>query len=91
MSTLKESGPVEFELASEAPADYVANITGREAAVRLGGSERRMRQLARDGRVRGATKAGVEWLIPIPIDVVPGRHGPVGVAGSLHATEVQQS
>ena len=91
MSTLKKTGPVEFELASAAPAVYVANITVREAAVRLGSSERRMRQLVCDGRVRGATKAGAEWLIPISIDVVSGRHGPVGVAGSLHATEVQQS
>lgn len=91
MSTLKGPGPIEFELDSEAPADDVDNITVREAAMRLGISERRVRQLARDGRVRGATKAGAEWLIPIPIDVVPGRRGPVGVAGNLHATEVQQS
>ena len=47
MSTLKQPGPVEFELASEAPADDVANVTVRQAAVRLGVSERRVRQLAR--------------------------------------------
>ena len=31
MSTLKEPSPVEFELASEPPADDVANVTVREA------------------------------------------------------------
>ena len=81
MSTLKEPSPVEFELASEAPADDVANVTVREAANRLGVSERRVRKLARDGRVRGAVKAGADWLIPTPVEVIPGKRGPVGVAG----------
>ena len=82
MSTLKEPSPVEFELESEAPADDVANVTAREAANRLGVSERRIRKLARDGRMRGAVKAGAEWLIPTPVEVIPGRRGPVGVAGA---------
>ena len=47
----------------------------------MGVSERRVRKLARDGRVRGAVKAGAEWLIPTPVQVMPGRRGPVGVAG----------
>ena len=46
MSTLKQPAPVEFELAPEAPADDVANVTVRQAATRLGVSERRVRQLA---------------------------------------------
>ena len=46
MSTLKQANPVEFELASEVPADDVANVTVRQAALRLGVSERRVRQLA---------------------------------------------
>ena len=87
MSTFKESSPVEFELASEAPADDVANVTVREAARRLGVSERRLRQLAQDGRVQGATKVGAEWLIPTPVEIVPGRRGPVGVAGRAAALE----
>ena len=86
MSTLKEPSPVEFELASEAPEDDVSNVTVREAAVRLGVSERRVRKLARDGRMRGATKVGAEWLIPTPVEVVPGRRGPLGVAGRVSAT-----
>ena len=81
MSTLKEPSPVEFELASEAPADDAANVTVREAANRLGVSERRVRKLARDGRLRGALKTGSEWLIPTPVEVIPGKRGPVGVAG----------
>lgn len=81
MSTLKEPSPVEFELESETPADDAANVTVKEAANRLGVSERRVRKLARDGRMRGAVKAGAEWLIPTPVEVIPGRRGPVGVAG----------
>ena len=80
MSTLKQPEPVEFELASEAPASDVANVTVREAALRLGVSERRVRKLARDGRLRGAVKPGAEWLIPTPVEVVPGRRGPTGIA-----------
>ena len=76
MSTLKQPAPVEFELASEAPAEDVANVTVRQAATRLGVSERRVRQLAGEGRVRGAVKAGAEWLIPTPVELVPGRRGP---------------
>ena len=83
MSTLKEPSPVEFELASEAPADDVANVTVREAANRLGVSERRVRKLARDGRIRGALKTGAEWLIPTPVEMIPGKRGPVGVAGRV--------
>ena len=90
MSTLKETASVEFELASEAPADDVSNITVREAAARLGISERRVRKLASDGRVRGATKAGAEWLIPTPIDVIPGKRGPASVADRVRATEDQR-
>lgn len=83
MSTLDQANPVEFELASEAPAGDVANVTVREAAVRLGVSERRVRKLARDGRLRGAVKAGAEWLIPTPVEVIPGKRGPSGVAGRV--------
>ena len=80
MSALKHPSPIEFELASESPADDVANVTVRQAAIELGVSERRVRQLAGAGRVRGAIKAGAEWLIPKPVEVVPGRRGPAGVA-----------
>ncbi len=80
ISTLKAPNPVEFELESEAPADDVANVTAKEAALRLGVSERRVCQLALDGRIRGATKTGAEWLIPTPVEVIPGKRGPVSVA-----------
>ena len=85
VSTLKQPNPIEFELSSEAPADDVANVTVRQAAIQLGVSERRVRQLAREGRMRGAAKAGAEWLIPTPVEVMPARRGPVGVAGRLGA------
>ena len=83
MSTLKEPSPVEFELAPDSSVEDVANVTVREAALRLGVSERRVRKLAGDGRVRGAVKAGTEWLIPTPVEGVPARRGPVGVAGRV--------
>ena len=89
ISTLTQADPVEFEWSSEVAAAYVANVTVREAAKRLGVSERRVRKLARDGRVRGAVKAGAEWLIPTPVDVIPGRRGPVGVAS--HTGEAKTS
>lgn len=81
LSTLKQTNPVEFELVPEPVATDVANVTVREAAARLGVSERRVRQLARDGRFRGAVKSGAEWLIPTPVEVIPGKRGPTGVAG----------
>ena len=81
MSTLKQPSPVEFELASESPANDVANVTVRQAAVELGVSERRVRQLAGDGRIQGASKIGSEWLIPRLVTLVPGNRGPIGVAG----------
>lgn len=80
-STFKQPSAVEFELTSETPHADVANVTIRRAAMELGVSDRRVRQLARDGRLRGAAKAGHEWLIPTPVEVIPGRRGPVGVAG----------
>ena len=76
MSTLTDLSPADFELEPEAPAEDVANVTLREAANRLGVSERRVRQLAREGRIRGAAKTGAEWLIPTPVEVMPGRRGP---------------
>lgn len=80
-STFRQPAPVEFELTSEAPANDVANVTIHRAAAELGVTDRRVRQLAREGRLRGATKIGQEWLIPTPVKVIPGRRGPVGVAG----------
>ena len=87
MSTLKQPNPVEFELAPETPSDDVANVTVRQAAIELGISDRRVRQLARDGRLRGATKSRHEWLIPTPVEVIPGSRGPVGVAGRDNVAE----
>ena len=83
MSTLKWTAPLEFKLESESSADDVANVTVREVAIRLAVSERRVRKMARDDRVRGDTNPGSEWLIPTPVDVIPGKHGPVGVAGCV--------
>ena len=59
----------------------MAKVTVCNAVIELGLSERRVRQLAGSGRVRGATKAGAEWLIPKPVGLVSGKLGPAGVAG----------
>jgi excisionase family DNA binding protein len=55
-------------------------ISIQEAAAALGISEQWLRQLARSGRVRGATKVGRDWVIPSPPRVLPstrprGYHG----------------
>ena len=55
-STLKSSDTIEIDLNSGTLQDDVANLTVKEASARLGVSERRVRQLARDGRIPGATK-----------------------------------
>ena len=86
VSTLKQASPVEFELAPESPDGDVLNLTARHAAAELGVSERRVRQLAGEGRVCGAVKHGKEWLIPSPVEVIPGSRGPAGVAGRSPAT-----
>ena len=80
VSTLKQPTPIEFELVSETPDDDVANVTVKQAAARLGISDRRVRKLASDGRVRGAVKIWQEWLIPTPVEVMPGSRGPAGVS-----------
>ncbi len=87
MSTLKQPSPVEFELAPETPTDDVANVTVSLAAIELGVSGRRVRQLARAGRIRRAEKVGQEWLIPTPVQVTPGRRGPAGIAGRADAVD----
>ena len=82
-STLQSSDSIEIDLDSEILQDDVANLTVKEASARLGVSERRVRQLARDGRIRGAAKSGAEWLIPTPLQITPAKRGPIGVAGRL--------
>ncbi len=80
VSTLKQTNPLEFELVSEVSESGIGGVTVRQAANELGVSERRVRQLARAGRVRGAMKVGQGWLIPKPVRVAPGARGPIGVA-----------
>jgi hypothetical protein len=47
-------------------------ITVPLAAAELGVCVQRVRVLCRQGRVQGAQKVGRDWLIPIPIVVMPG-------------------
>ena len=81
MSTLEGPSPVEFESVPEVPGDYVVNVTVRGAAIRLGVSERRVLHVAREGRLRGVRKVESEWLIPTPLKLIPGRCGPIRIAG----------
>ena len=39
-------------------------ITVKEAALKWNVSERRVQKLCSDGRVKGATKFGISWMIP---------------------------
>jgi hypothetical protein len=81
VSTLKQPDAIEFDPAPEAPHDDVVNLTATQAAAEARRPARRVRQLAREERVQGAVKHGNEWLIPSPVEVIPGRRGPAGVAG----------
>ena len=82
LSSIDDSAPLEFELASEAPHDDVANLTVKLAAKSLGISEGEMRDLAKGGRVRGAEKSGDDWLIPTPVELFPQEQGSTGPAGA---------
>ncbi len=81
-SSFKGPSPLEFELGPERPSEDVANVTVAMAAWDLDISPQRMRRLIREGGMRGAQKVDGTWLIPTPIEVLPGKRGPVGVAGA---------
>ncbi len=51
-------------------------LTVTQAATELGVKPVRVRQLCQQGRVKGAEKVGFSWVIPKPIDIVPGTRGP---------------
>lgn len=71
---------LEFELTGQARAG-VSNLTADLAAKELGVSGARVRKLLAEGRVRGARKIGRDWVVPTPVQVLPAKRGPVGVAG----------
>ena len=81
-SSFKGPSPLEFELGPERPSEDVANVTTAMAARDLDISPQRMCRLIREGSVRGAQKVDGTWLIPTPVEVLPGKRGPVGVAGA---------
>ncbi len=56
-------------------------LSTSEAAAELGVSQVRVQQIARQGRIQGAFRVGAVWVIPSPVKIVPGKRGPVGVAG----------
>ena len=66
-------------------------VTTEVAAERLGISVRRLQELLAQGRVRGARKARRDWLVPVPVEIVPGERGPVGVAGNRRSKPSLQS
>ena len=46
-------------------------ITAQQAAEEVGLSYSRMRQLLNEGRIRGAFKTPMNWLIPSPVEILP--------------------
>ena len=46
-------------------------ITAQQAAKEVGLSYSRMRQLLNEGRIRGAFKTPLNWLIPSPVEILP--------------------
>jgi len=51
-------------------------LTVTQAAQQLGVEPVRVRKLCQQGRVKGAQKVGWLWVIPTPIEIVPGTRGP---------------
>jgi hypothetical protein len=51
-------------------------ISTQDAAAALGVSKQRLRELARQGRVLGATKVERDWVIPSPPVVLPPSRPP---------------
>ncbi|MBM3933215.1 MAG: helix-turn-helix domain-containing protein [SAR202 cluster bacterium] len=60
------------------------NTTVAHAAEILNVTEGRVRQLCAARRIKGAYRAGRDWLIPLPIEMTPGARGREGVAGKRH-------
>ena len=50
------------------PSPY---ITAKQAAEEVGLSYVRIRQLLQQGRVQGAIKPQRDWLIPVPVEILP--------------------
>ena len=46
-------------------------ITAQQAAEEVGLSYSRMRQLLNEGRIKGAFKTPMNWLIPSPVEILP--------------------
>ena len=63
--------------------------TTEKAAEDRGVSPRRIRQLLRERRIQGAVKLGRQWIIPIPVVILPPRPLPqedmltLGESGNL--------
>ena len=53
-------------------------IGTRDAAELLGVSQRRVRVLCEQGRIKGAVRIGRSWAVPETIRIAPGSRGPVG-------------
>ena len=89
MSTLGEPTPVEFELGirSRRGRCRQCDRAGGGRPVGRVGAQGAQAGKGRPTCVRERSKAGSEWLIPTPVEVIPGRRGPVGVAGRLEVAE----
>jgi len=51
-------------------------VTVSQAAEELGVKPVRVRQLCQQGRIKGAEKLGWAWVIPQPVEIIPGTRGP---------------
>ncbi len=78
LATLDSTGPVDVDLGGPRAPEHITTV---EASVELGVSLRRVQQLLSAGRIEGAERFGRVWAIPSPVRIVPGKRGPVGVAG----------
>ena len=49
-------------------------LTAKQAAEEVGLSYARIRQLLQQGRVHGAIKPQMDWLIPRPVEILPPQN-----------------
>ena len=58
-------------------------VTAKRAAEECGVSRRRINQLLQQGRIKGAVKLGKQWVMPMPVVVLP----PMSTADSVEVLE----
>jgi hypothetical protein len=65
-------------------------VTVTQAAEELGVKAGRVRQLCQQGRIKRTEKLGRAWVIPQPIEIIPGTRGPKLVKARMQPEREQK-